>query len=393
MCIPNKVLEFTMFSVYERLNRFIPYHLEDKMNLRIPGPTPCPDYVLKAMGQDMINHRGPEFQDMIHRTTERLKKVFETKNDVFILTGSGTGAMEAAIVNTLSPDDTVLSVSIGVFGDRLAEIAEVYGANVIRFTTEWGVAADPNELKKTLDDNPNIKAVLVTHNETSTGVTNDMETISKIVKDAGKLLLVDAISSLSSIPFYTDKWDCDVVMSGSQKGYMIPPGLAFVSVSQGAWDAFKEAKMPRFYWDFGRAKTYLERGQTPWTPAISMFYALDVALNGMFEEGMENIFQRHVDIANQTRKGVKDLGLELFAQESHASNTVTAINIPQNVNAGDLAKKMQSDHDVVLGGGQGNLSGKIFRIGHLGYVSENDISSVLKALHDVLPQIGFQAAK
>ena len=363
------------------------------MNLRIPGPTPCPDYVLKAMGQDMINHRGPEFQDMIHRTTERLKKVFETKNDVFILTGSGTGAMEAAIVNTLSPDDTVLSVSIGVFGDRLAEIAEVYGANVIRFTTEWGEAADPNELKKTLDDNPNIKAVLVTHNETSTGVTNDMETISKIVKDAGKLLLVDAISSLSSIPFYTDKWDCDVVMSGSQKGYMIPPGLAFVSVSQGAWDAFKEAKMPRFYWDFGRAKNYLERGQTPWTPAISMFYALDVALNGMFEEGMENIFQRHVDIANQTRKGVKDLGLELFAQESHASNTVTAINIPQNVNAGDLAKKMQSDHDVVLGGGQGNLSGKIFRIGHLGYVSENDISSVLKALHDVLPQIGFQTAK
>ena len=358
-------------------------------NLRIPGPTPCPDYVLEAMGQDMINHRGPEFQDMIKRTTEGLKSIFQTSNDVFILTASGTGAMEAAVVNTLSPGDTVLSVSIGVFGDRLGQIAETYGANVIKFTTTWGTAADPNDVKKVLDDNPNIKAVIVTHNETSTGVTNDMAAISKVVKDADKLLLVDAISSLSSLPFYTDEWGCDVVMSGSQKGYMIPPGLAFISVSERAWEASKEATMPRFYWDFGRAKSYLERGQTPWTPAVSIFYALDVALQGMFKEGMENVFQRHIDLANKTRAGIKNLGLELFADETHASNTVTAIKVPEGVNGGDLAKRMQSDHDVVLGGGQGSLTGKIFRIGHLGHVYEEDISVVLSALEDVLPKIGF----
>ena len=360
------------------------------MNLRIPGPTPCPDYVLEAMNRDMINHRGPEFQDMLRRSTDGLKQVFKTDGDVLILTGSGTGAMEAAVVNVLSPGDAVLSVSVGVFGDRLAQIGEAFGASVIRHTSAWGTAADPESVRDAIRENPQVKAVMVTHNETSTGVTNDMAAISAVVKEADKLLIVDAISSLSSLPFYTDEWGCDVVMSGSQKGYMVPPGLAFVSVSQRAWDAFQEASMPRFYWDFGRAKSYLERGQTPWTPAVSVFYGLDVALEKMLEEGMENVFERHARIAQKTRDGVKELGLSLLADESCASNTVTAVDMPEGIDPKALFQRMQADHDVVLAGGQGRLDGKIFRIGHLGYVTDEDISLVLDALGSVLPKVGFQ---
>jgi len=360
------------------------------VNLRVPGPTPLPDYVLDAMNRDMINHRGPEFRDMLQRSTERLKQVFQTSNDVLILTGSGTGAMEASVVNVLSPGDVVLSVSIGVFGDRLAQIAEAYGASVIRQTVTWGTATDPEEIRSALKENPAIKAVMVTHNETSTGVTNDMAAISKVVKESDKLLIVDSISGISSLPFRTDEWGCDIVMSGSQKGYMVPPGLAFVSVSQKAWDASKEAKMPRFYWDFGRAKSYLERGQTPWTPAVSILYGLDVALEKMLEEGMENIFERHARIAQKTRNGAKSLGLSLFADESHASNTVTAVDVPENVDPRALLQQLQSEHDVVLAGGQGSLDGKIMRIGHLGYITDEDISQVMDALASVLPKVGFQ---
>ena len=360
------------------------------MNLRIPGPTPCPDYVLEAMTKQMINHRGPEFRDMLLRTTENLKKVFQTENDLLILTGSGTGGMEAAVVNTLSPGDVVLSVSIGVFGDRFAQIAEAYGASVVRLTFPWGTAADPEAIRKALAENPQVKAVLVTHNETSTGVTNDMDAISKVVKEYDKLLLVDAISSLSSLPFHNDQWGCDVAISGSQKGYMVPPGLAFVSVSPRAWEAFKEAKMPRFYWDFGRAKTYLERGQNPWTPAVSVCFALDVALEAMMKEGMESIYHRHARVAQKARDGVKSLGLSIFAEERHASNTVTPVNVPTGVDASAILQQMQSEHQVVLAGGQGNLDGKIFRIGHLGYVTEEDITLVIDALGSVLPKVGFQ---
>jgi aspartate aminotransferase-like enzyme len=344
------------------------------------------------MSRQMINHRGPEFKEMIFRVTENLKKVFQTENDLLILTGSGTGGMEAALVNVLSPGDGVLSVSVGVFGDRFAQIAEVYGASVTRLSFTWGTAADPEAIRKAIEENPDIKAVLITHNETSTGVTNDMAAISKVVKEAGKLLLVDAISSLSSLPFYTDQWDCDVVISGSQKGYMVPPGLAFVSVSAAAWEAFKEAKMPRFYWDFGRAKTYLERGQNPWTPAVSVFYGLDVALEGMFQEGLENIYQRHARIAQKARDGVKALGLSLFADESCASNTVTAATMPEGIDSRDLARQVQSEHDVVLAGGQQSLDGKIIRIGHLGYVTDEDVVKAVEAIGQELPKLGFQTA-
>ncbi|HEY33276.1 MAG TPA: alanine--glyoxylate aminotransferase family protein [Dehalococcoidia bacterium] len=361
-------------------------------NLRIPGPTPCPDEVLQAMTKQMINHRGPEFRDILNRVTENLKVFFQTKNDLFLLTGSGTGGMEAAVVNTLSPGDSVLSVSIGVFGDRFASIAEEFGANVTRLKFEWGKAADTDEVRRALQADPKIKAVLVTHNETSTGVTNDLEALSKVVKEAGKLLLVDAISSLGSINLPVDEWGCDVAVSGSQKGWMTPPGLAMVSVSQEAWQAHANAKMPRFYWDFTRAKSYLERGQTPWTPVISTVFAMDRALQIMLKEGLPNIIARHAKLGEMTRQGVKSLGLSLFADEKYASNTVTAVNAPDGTNANDLRKILLSEHEIVLGGGQQSLDGKIFRIGHLGMAYEVDISEVMAALKVALPKIGFNKA-
>ncbi len=362
------------------------------MNLRIPGPTPCPEDVLEAMGRQMINHRGPEFRDISTRITENLKRVFQTEHDVLILTTAGTGGMEAAVVNTISPGDVVLSVSIGVFGDRFAQLAEVYGASVVKLTATWGEAIDPEAIRDALKENPSVKVVLVTHNETSTGVTNDLAAISKVVKEFDKLLVVDAVSSLSSLPFCADEWGCDVVVSGSQKGWMVPPGLAFVSVSPRGWEAFSEAKTPRFYFDFGRAKSYYERGQTPWTPAVSIYFALDVALDKMMAEGLDNIYERHARLAQKTRDGVKGLGMSLFADEAHASNTVTAVNVPDGVEARALVQQMQSDHDIVLAGGQQSLDGKIVRVGHLGYVSDEDISQVIEALETVLPKVGFQPA-
>ncbi len=362
-------------------------------NLRIPGPTPCPDVILKEMSRQMINHRGPEFAQVLNNVTSGLKKVFQTNNDVVTLTSSGTGGLEAAVVNMLSPGDKVLAVSIGVFGDRFAKIAKTYGAEVIPLSFEWGKAADPDAVRKALQDNPAVKAVLVTHNETSTGVTNDVEAISKVIKEFDKLILVDAVSSMSSIDFPVDKWGCDVVVSGSQKGWMVPPGLAMLSVSTKAWKANTEAKMPRFYFDIAKAKSDLEKGQTPWTPAISVVFAMEKALNIMLEEGIQNIFARHIRIADMTRKGVKELGLPLFADEKYASNTVTSIAAPEGLDVKLLTKTLREQHDIVLGGGQLQLAGKIFRIGHLGYVTEDDIKEVLNKLKVVLPQAGFEVKR
>lgn len=360
-------------------------------NLRVPGPTPCPEEVLEASGLPMINHRGPEFRDLVFRLTKDLQDIFMTKNDLYILSASGTGALEAAIVNTMSPGDKVLGVSIGIFGDRFVQIAKAYGADIEAINAPHGKAIDPAEIRKALDANPSIKTVLVTHNETSTGVTNDIASIAKVVKEEfGKLLLVDATSSVSSIPCKVDDWDLDVVTSGSQKGWMAPPGLAFVSVSKRAWEAQTNAKMPRFYFDFSAAKRSLERGQTPWTPAVSVYYAMDVALQLIKNEGIENVFARHAKIAEMCRKGINTLGLQLFADESVASNTVTAVRVPEGVNASQLIGILRTEYDVVLAGGQSSLEGKIFRIGHLGYCSEQEIQSVLESLESALPKVGFQ---
>jgi aspartate aminotransferase-like enzyme len=291
----------------------------------------------------------------------------------------------------LSPGDKVVSVSIGVFGDRLAGIAKTFGAEVISFKAEWGKAADPDEIKKAMRDNPGVKAVLVTHNETSTGVTNDLQAISKIVKDAGKLLIVDAISSMGAINLPVDTWCCDIVVTASQKGWMVPPGMAMVSISPEAWQAHAVAEMPRFYWDFTRAKKYLdEKKENPWTPAISIVYAFNVALKMMLQEGIENIFARHARMGNMIRDGIRKLGLPLFADPAHASNTVTAVGIPPGLDGKKLRQVLRDEYKVVLAGGQQTLDGKIFRIGHLGMVDEKDVKEILSAIEKVLPLAGFR---
>lgn len=359
-------------------------------NLRIPGPTPCPPQVLQAMAGQMINHRGPEFAALITSVTDKLKRIMATKNDVLLLTASGTGGLEAAIVNTLSPGDKVLAVSIGVFGDRFAQIARAFGAEVIVQGFEWGRAADPDSIREALDADPDIKAVMVTHNETSTGVTNDLEAISLVVKGYDKLLLVDAISSLGALTLPIDEWHCDVVITGSQKGWMVPPGMAMVVVGEEAWRANAAAKMPRFYWDFAKAKHYLESGQTPWTPVISIVFALEVALDMMLAEGMPNVYARHGRVAQRARDGLRELGIPLFSDPAHSSNTVTAAKAPEGLDVKRLLHILRTEHDIILSGGQQQLSGKIFRIGHLGWVTEQDIDQVAAALAVALPQAGFR---
>ena len=361
-------------------------------NLRTPGPTPIPDDIVEAMTQPMINHRGPEFHALIDKATEQLKQVFMTKNDLLILTASGTGALEASIVNTLSPGDRVIVATAGAFGDRFVTMAEAYGADVKRMDFEWGGPIDSDAIRRALQDEPNIKAVLVTHNETSTGVTHPMEEIAKIVKgEFDKLLLVDAVSSLGCIPIPVDAWDCDMVGTASQKGFMIPPGLSFISISERAWEAQQTAKMPRFYFDLTSAKRSLEQGQTPFTPNLAAMYGLSQALDNLLEEGMENVYGRHANIGHLTRDGVRELGLELLvADEVYASDTVTAVKMPNGVDSKTFIAKMRTEHNVVLAGGQGKMVNDIFRIGHLGHVTENDIDEVMVALSEVLPQVGFK---
>jgi len=357
------------------------------MQLRVPGPTPCPDEVLQAMTKQMVDHRGKEFGELLQRTTGQLKGVFQTKGDLLLLTGSGTGGLEAAIVNTLSPGDKVLAISIGAFGDRFADIAEQFGAEVTRLNIEWGKAADPERVRQALKADPSISGVLVTHNETSTGVTNDLASISAVVREFDLLLLVDGVSSIGSINLPVDEWQCDVVATASQKGWMAPPGLAMVSVSEKAWRAYDKAKMPRFYWDFGKAKRFLqEKNQNPWTPAVSVLYGLAVGLDMMEKETLPGVFARHARVAQTAREGMKSLGLSLFADEAHASNTVTAVKGPDGVDVKRLLQILREEHGVALAGGQRSLEGKIFRIGHLGWVKESDIKEVVTALEAALPR-------
>ncbi|MBI4498584.1 MAG: alanine--glyoxylate aminotransferase family protein [Chloroflexi bacterium] len=363
------------------------------MNLRVPGPTPLPPEVLQAEAKPMINHRSKDFAQIQNRVVARLKESFQTANDLLLLTGSGTGAMEAAVVNTLSPGDRVLAVSIGNFGDRFADIAATFGAEVVRLTFGPGEHADPDAVRTALAQDPTLTAVLVTHNETSTGVTNPLEDIAGVVREFDKLLIVDGISSVGSIEIKTDAWGLDVVVSGSQKGWMAPPGLSMITMSERAWAAYRQAQMPRFYWDVGKAKKSLERGETPWTPAVSVVYALDAGLELLSQEGFANVYARHARLAAMTRQGIKDLGLKLVAQEErYASNTVTAVWAPEGIEERAIRSTLRQEFDIELAGGQGELTGKIFRIGHLGYVSEADLQAVLDALRVVLPRVGFSGA-
>ena len=361
--------------------------MDRTVNLRIPGPTPCPADVLEAVGGPMMNHRGPEFAALIGRVTEGLNWMFGVSSDVLAITASGTGGLEAAVVNTLSPGDRVLAVSIGVFGNRLAAIAETYGAEVERYECDWGAAADPAGIARRLDADPSIKAVLMTHNETSTGVTNPLEAIGEVVRVRSPLLIVDGVSSVSSIPCPAERWGVDVLVSGSQKGWMVPPGLAFIWLSEAAWQASERATMPRFYLDLRRSRASLENAQTPWTPALSILYGLDKALETLRAEGLEGIYVRHREGARYTRDRIRAMGLELFAHdERFASDTVTAVCWPEGVDGLALAKRAREEFGVVLGGGQQSLRGKIFRVGHMGYFSRDDLAAALDVVERLLAE-------
>ena len=358
------------------------------MNLRIPGPTPVPTEVAQAGAAEMINHRGPEFAALLTRTTDRVKQVYQTQNDVLILTASGTGGMEAAISNHVAPGEQVLIVTVGVFGKRFVEITRVFGGNPIELEFEFGTAIDPNRGDETLAANPDVRVLVVTHNETSTGVTNKaLQQIAEVARKHDCLLIVDAISSLSSIPVETDAWGLDVVISGSQKGWMTAPGLAFVSCSERAWQKQAQVTTPRFYFDLQKARESMQSGQTPSTPAVSLFFQLDRALDMMFAEGLDTIYERHRRLAQMTRDGIRALGLQLFSEEGSESDTVTAVRIPDDVDGIEFLKVAREQFDTVFAGGQGPLRAQIFRFGHLGYVTEEHVLDGLAAVDGTLAKL------
>ncbi len=338
----------------------------------------------------MIDHRGEEFVSLHRRIVPRLQAVFRTRSEVLLLTASGTGALEAAVVNTLSPGDRVLAVTVGPFGDRFAEIAEAHEAAVTRLAFEPGLPADAGSVDRALAADPSIRAVLLTHNETATGVTNDVRAVARIVRARGPLLLADSVSGLAALPLETDGWGLDVVATASQKAWMTPPGLAMVSVGPRAWAAHARARMPRFYFDFGRARDFGSKGQTPWTPAVSVLFSLSTALERIEREGLEAVLERHRRIGARTRDGVRALGLRLLAEGPHASDSVTAVRAPDGVEVSDLRRRLRAEHGVVLAGGQGSLKGKVFRIAHLGWVEEREIDEALGALRTVLASLGFR---
>lgn len=364
-----------------------------EQNLRIPGPTPVPAEILKEMAQPLINHRGPEFAAILRRVTARLQYFFQTNSPVLTFAASGTGGQEAAVANLFSPGDHVVAITIGSFGDRLATIAERFGLDVTRIAFPWGEAADPATVETRLKSLAPYRAVLMTHNETSTGVTNDLETLAALIRrlSPDALIVVDAVSSLGCIPLEMDAWDIDVVFTSSQKGWMTPPGLMMIAASPRAWEANKNAKLPRFYFDWELARKYLEKWEHPTTPPVSIFYALDLALERMLEEGREAIFERHQRIGDYVRWRAKDMGLRLLADHPNASNTVTAVLTPEGIDTKALLKALREEDRVVFAGGQQQLEGKIFRVGHLGYFEEVDLVEAMDAMERRLHSLGFNA--
>ncbi|MCX5706766.1 MAG: alanine--glyoxylate aminotransferase family protein [Candidatus Omnitrophica bacterium] len=360
-----------------------------KNYLLTPGPTPLPPQVQEAMARPIIHHRTPQFQAILKEAQEGLKYVFQTKNDVFILASSGTGAMEAALINLLSSGDTALIVQGGKFGERWTEIAKAYGINSEIIDVEWGQAVNPLDIGKKLKGNPKIKVVFTTLCETSTGVVNDIKAIGEIVKNTQAVLVVDAISGLGAVDLKTDDWSCDIVVSGSQKGLMLPPGLGFLSVSQKAWGLIENSKSPRYYLDLKKARKALEKTDTPFTPAITLIIALIEALKIIKQDGLENVFLRHRKMAEATRAAVKALGLELFAP-SAGSDVVTAARVPAGIDGEKLVKTMRDTYGVTIAGGQDELKGKVIRIAHMGFIEEFDIIAGISCLEKVLSVMGYK---
>ena len=367
--------------------------MDDKLMLMIPGPTPVPEQVLLALSKHPIGHRSGEFSKIMAEVTANLKWLHQTENDVLVLTVSGTGAMEAGIINFLSPGDRVLVGCNGKFGERWAEMCAAFALEVDTVTAEWGKALDPALFQEKLaaDTAKTIKAVIITHSETSTGVLNDLETINGHVKAHGEaLMIVDAVTSLGAVNLPIDAWGLDVVASGSQKGYMIPPGLGFVSVSAKAWSAYKTAKLPRFYLDLGPYKKTADKNTNPFTPPVNLVVALQAALRMMKAEGLESIFARHLRLMRATREAIKALSLPLLAPDEAASPAITSV-APVTVDSEQIRSVMKKRFDIVLAGGQDDFKGKIFRIGHLGFVSDRDILAAIGALEATLRELGYDS--
>ena len=364
--------------------------MQNKLNLMIPGPTPVPENVLSCMSKHPIGHRSGDFQDIVAKTTEQLKWLHQTTADVLTITGSGTAAMEAGIINTLSKGDQVICGNNGKFGERWVKVAKAYGLDVKVVKADWGQPLDPNQFKVILEEDTDkkIKAVILTHSETSTGVINDLKAINNEVKNHSKAITIaDCVTSLGACNIPMDEWGIDVIASGSQKGYMIPPGLSFVAMSKRAWEANEQSNLPKFYLDLKQYLKTANKNSNPFTPAINLYFALEASLTMMQKEGLNNIFARHARHQKATQEGIKAMGLNLFTKESFGSPAITAVE-PENIDAETIRKLIKNDFDILLAGGQDHLKGKIFRIGHLGFVNDRDIISVISALESTLDKIG-----
>ncbi|HDQ25666.1 MAG TPA: alanine--glyoxylate aminotransferase family protein [bacterium] len=361
-----------------------------KKYIMAPGPTEVPPEVLAEAAKPVMHHRTPQFRKILTEALENMQYVLGTTRHVYLMASSGTGAMEAAMANTVSAGDKVIVGSIGAFGERWENLAKAYGANIVKLAPEWGYALNPADIKKALDENPDAVGLFIQLNETSTGVYNDIEAIGKLTAGHKALLVVDGISGIGAQPFYMDKWGVDVIVVGSQKGLMIPPGLAFVSCSEKAMKVIEANKTPKFYFDLKRYEKSLTKEKmpdTPWTSAVSLITQLNLALRMIKEETNEKVWERHAKLSKAVREGIKALGLELFAKENPAT-VLTSVVVPEGVDGKALVKKIRDDYGISMAGGQLKLEGKIFRIGTLGYTDRFDPITGVAAAEMALKELG-----
>lgn len=358
--------------------------------LMTPGPTPLPAEVLLTQSEPMMHHRTPAYTEIFVEAMQGLKDIFLTSNDILIFTSSGTGAMEAAVVNSFCPGDKVLVAHGGKFGERFRDLGQVYGLEVLEYSFAWGDTADPAVIAQHLAASPDIKGVLVTHSETSTGVVNDIAAIGEIVRPTPAILIVDSISGAGALEMRTDDWGVDILVSGSQKALMTPPGLAAVAVSPKAWDMVERSSLPKYYFSFAKARKGLsdKMPQTAFTPAISLTKALCCAVELIKEEGLEEVWKRHEQLALATRAAILAMGLELFPTDLERAYAVTSVKAPEGIDGSDISRIMNRKHGVIIAGGQSQLKGKIFRIGHIGYYHFFDIVVALSALELTLKELG-----
>ncbi len=359
-----------------------------KRYLFTPGPTPVPPEVLAALGEPVLHHRAPDFRVVYERVLRRLQEVHRTSSDVLLFTSSGTGAFESAVVNLCSPGDRVLVVTSGNFGERWIAMCRRFGCEVEELRYAWGETPSPDDLARRLDEIEPVSVVVLVHSETSTGVVADVQALAAPAKEAGALVLVDAVSSLGAVPLETDEWGLDVVVAGSQKALMTPPGLGTVAVSPAAFEHAARATLPRYYFDWERTRKAQQKVDSAFTPAVSLVVALDVALERLLGEGLETTFARHVRLGRACRAGIKAMGLELFSPDEDRSAVVTAARMPDGIDASALTLALRDRHGITIAAGQGELKEQIFRIGHIGWFDEFDIATALSAVELVLSELG-----